>query len=400
MQTGLTAADRKLMAIAGSLLVVLILATIVAAPVPPNELSSVPSSYRSTPGGARAAYLLLQRLGLDMQRWQEPPFRLTELPPGVTLIIAEPTIMPSHVERVALTKFVQNGGRLLFCGADLPSFLPNVQLRKLRPDLPDILQNTEPVLSRVEPYRPVLEGDQSQNIELRADATWQQFAPSQLPVYGRPDNAVVVAWTLGAGEVIWWAAATPLTNIGLMRAGNLPLFLNSVGMGSARHVYWDEYFHGEQGSLWDYVGRVPVIRWAAVQFAFLGIALLFTLSRRSGPVIAPARISRLSPLEFVDTLGNLYRKANAAPVAIEVTLRQLRLQLTRRLGLPATISDADLARAAAGRLGWQEEELQGILDQARGAAGSGAFSSSSALDMVRKLQLFTARLASLSEKHH
>jgi len=396
MQTGLTATDRKLMGIAGGALAALTLATIFLAPVPETELSSVPSSYLSTPGGARAAYLLLQRMGTDVQRWQEPPFRLAEAPSGATLIIAEPTVMPSHTERLALSQFVQNGGRVLFCGADLPSFLPRVQLQNLRPSLPAPLENPEPVLSRVEQYRPVLEDAHAQVVELRADAVWQKLGPSQLPVYGAPNNAVVVTWALGEGEVIWWAAATPLTNVGLERSGNLQLFLKSVGVGSGRNVYWDEYFHGERGSLWDYIGRVTVVRWAAVQFALLALALLFTLGRRSGPIIGRPPTSRLSPLEFVETLGNLYRRAKAAPLAVEVSLHQLRLQLTRRLGLPATISDRDLAREAAERLGWNQEELYKILDQARAGAAANAFKSSSALEVVRKLQRFTARLGDLS----
>jgi Domain of unknown function (DUF4350) len=392
MQTGLTPGDRKILAVAGGLFVALTLATIVAAPASETAWSPVPSSYLSTPGGARAAFLLLQRLGVKSQRWEEPPLRLVAFAHQATLVLAEPTETPSRAERSALRRFAEQGGRVLFCGAELPSFFPGVELQKLLSG-PELLEEAESAQLPVERYRPVLEKKTSEPIELQPHAVWQKFGKGQAAVYGRPDNAVVAVWALGAGEVIWWASATPLTNAGLGRAGNLPLFLNSVRADFGRQVYWDEYFHGERGSLLAYAGRVPVIRWAAFQFALFTCACLLAFSRRSGPVIPSAKLSRLSPLEFVETLGGLYHKAKAAQVAVDISMRHLRLQLARRLGLPVAIADADLARAAAERLGWDEQELETLLSRAH-AKVARSLPPSSALHLVQGLQGFSARLTS------
>jgi Domain of unknown function (DUF4350) len=392
MQTGLTRADRRILALAGGLFAALTLATIFAAPASETAWSPIPSSYLSTPGGSRAAFLLLQRIGVKSQRWEEPPLRLAAFAHEATLVLAEPTETPSRAERSALRSFVEQGGRILFCGAELSNFFPRVQLQKLRSGPEPVLAEAESARFQVEQYRPVLETETSQPIELEAHAFWQKFGKGQAPVYGRPDNAVVAVWALGAGEVIWWASATPLTNAGLGRAGNLQLFLNSVRTDSGRQVYWDEYFHGERGSLLAYAGRVPVIRWAALQLALLTCACLLAFSRRSGPVIPAAKISRLSPLEFVETLGGLYQKAKATRVPVDITMRHLRLQLARRLGLPVAIPDADLARVAAERLGWNEQELESTLSRAH--AASRALPPSSALQLVQGLQRFSARLTS------
>jgi hypothetical protein len=274
-------------------------------------------------------------MGMNAQRWEEPPFRLAELPPArTTLIFAAPAAKPSRAERKALKQFVENGGRVLFCGRTFLDFFPELIPQKVEKDV------------------------------------W--------------------ATTYGAGELIRWQTATPLTNSGIQDEHNLTLFLNSVGVGSREVAIWDEYFHGERGSLWGYILRVPAIRWGLLPATVLLSSILFTFSRRRGPVIPAVKISRLSPLEFVESLGILYRKAKAAAVPVEVNWRELRLQLLRKLALPADTSDADLAHQAAIRLGWNESDLLNTFTRAR----SPRFSPKEALALVQALKRLTAQLVS------
>ena len=344
----MTRGDRKILWIAGAILLVLTIVSVLTAPSPEEELSPVPSSYRSAPGGARAAYLLLQALGMSVQRWEEPPLHLGGAARQTTLVIAGPTIMPSHAERRGLRYFVDAGGRIVFCGTKVADFFPGVKI------------NAFPA------------GSSHRKIGVQV---------------------------LGAGEIIWWETAAPLTNSELAKDTNVALFLNSVDLQTRRVVYWDEYFHGERGSLWGYLARVPAIRWSVLPLGLLVAAAIFTFSRRRGPVIAPARVSRQSPLEFVDSLGNLYRKAKAAPLAVEISVRELRLQLVRRLALPVDNSDSVLAREAAIRLGWSEDETLHVLTRAREAAMAQAISGRSALELVQAIQRLNARLSMPASAH-
>ena len=332
MQIGITSADRKLMWFTAGLFVLLTIVAIFSAPTPESEASTIPSTYVSTAGGARAAFLLLQRLGINAQRWEEPPFRLNSFSASQTVaVFAEPVGKPSHAERAALNQFVERGGRVLFCGRNFPDFFPEINPEKIDPD------------------------------------TW--------------------AANHGAGQIVHWRTAAPLTNENI--ESHLPLFLNSIGVDSRKSVLWDEYFHGERGSLWDYMGRVPAIRWASLTVAFLSGATLFTFSRRRGPVIPTPRVSRLSPLEFIDSLGMLYRKAKATGLPVEINARELRLQLLRKLALPRDIADEDLAHAASIRLGWNGSELLNAFAQSRNAS----FTPAQALTLVQSLKRFTANLA-------
>jgi len=128
-------------------------------------------------------------------------------------------------------------------------------------------------------------------------------------------------------------------------------------------IYWDEYFHGQRVSLVSYVEKTPVV-WAAVQILLVALTLVFTFSRRSGPIVMPGSVSRLSPLEFVDTMGALYQHAGASAIPVDVSRRHLRLELTRQLGLPSATPDADLSRIAAERLQFDGTSLAETLSRA------------------------------------
>lgn len=357
MPAGLSSADRRLLW--GAVLLVVLLAggSLLIGPELAGEGSPIPSSYSGDSGGALAAYLLLGDLGYYVQRWQEPPGQLQQQAPAfdAVLILAEPTEPPTPADRDAVTRFVTSGGRVLFTGRNVGLFF-------------DV--NPSPAMAAAwEQYEAALPSPYTAGaprIDMRALSRWPTVRAPQVPLYGPASDPVAVAWPIGQGEVIWWAGAGPLTNVGIPRAGNLRLFLNAMNRpdGERRLVYWDEYFHGQRGSLWSYVARTPVA-WGLAQLGVLLVAVIFTYSRRSGPMVEPAPVSRQSPLEFVDTMGSLYQRAKATPIPIETAYRALRLALAQRLAMPVAAPDAQLAAAAEDRLGIDAEELTATLDRAR-----------------------------------
>src|SRR5215472_8313429 len=99
---------------------------------------------------------------------------------------------------------------------------------------------------------------------------------------------------------------------------------------------------------------VPATGWGLAQIGLALLALLFTFSRRNAPIRPLVEPSRLSPLEFVQTLGKLYRRANATRTALEVPYNSIRALLIRRLGLRNDVSSAELLQAARKKLGYQD----------------------------------------------
>jgi hypothetical protein len=220
---------------------------------------------------------------------------------------------------------------------------------------------------------------------------WQPKSASQLVVYGNVETAAVITYQVGKGQVIWWGNSAPLTNGKIRESGNLPLFLNSVGPPDGVRVLWDEYFHGAHGTLWSYMARTPLI-WGVVQFGIVFLAIVATYSRRQGPISVPARVSRLSPLEFVETLGDLYSSAHAGSAAVRIAYQRLRFQLTRQLGLPPNAPNADLAQSVGVALAWNEQEISATLSRAERTMTAAKVSDAETLQLVQEMFDYTSRL--------
>jgi hypothetical protein len=129
-----------------------------------------------------------------------------------------------------------------------------------------------------------------------------------------------------------------------------------------------------------------------VQIGLLSAALIFTLGRRSGPVYRLPSVSRLWPLEYVDTLGGLYERAGAAPAAVSISHQRLRYLLTRQLGLPTDVSDRDLTQIAVERLGWKNFQTEDVLGRAEAASRTTKMRSHEALELVRDLERYAQKL--------
>jgi Domain of unknown function (DUF4350) len=398
MPHALDSGDRKLLIGAGVLLVVLLVATTIVSPRRASGgPSQYPSSYSADWDGAKGAYLLLQDLGYHISRSEEAPTEIDEGDEDAkseVWIFAEPLQLPTAEEKSAILHFLLNGGRVVATGWAASRLLPQAsQLRdgyaadenaKFPALLPSPLVRSAPEISMTPPDH------------------WHPKSASQLVVYGDDNTAAVITYRVGKGQVIWWGASTPLTNAGLRESGNLAFLLNSVGPAEGIEVYWDEYFHGVHGSLWDYLGRTPV-GWGALQFGIAFLAILATYSRRQGPICVPPKISRLSPLEFVETLGDLYSSAHAGSAAVRIAAQRLRFQLIRQFGLPANATNADLAHSAGKALRWDEADFSTTLARADRAAAAAKLPDAETLQIVQKIFDYTSRLGlrrvQTSERH-
>jgi len=395
MPQALDSGDRKLLIVAGVLLIVLVIASTLLTPPEAGVRTVIPSSYSASWGGAKAGYLLLEESGYQIERWEQSPTELEDSKAeNEVLILAEPVQTSSADERGALRKFLQNGGRIVATGSYASRVLPESSEFEEGLDEEDIR-----TFSAVNPSPVMRDAPQ---VKMIAPQYWQPRSPSHVVVYGDSKTAAVITYKVGKGQVIWWGAATPLTNGFIRESGNAALLLNSVGSAKGTHILWDEYFHGVEGGLWNYLSRTP-IPWGIAQFGLVFLAILATFSRRQGPIHIPAKTSRLSPLEFVETLGDLYSAGHAGSAAVRIAYQRFRFVLTRQLGLASNVPYAELARRAEESLGWKRAELFDTLGRAERTMRSLEVRDEDARKIVQEIFDYTTRLevrrSRLTERH-
>jgi len=370
--------DRKLLMGAACVFLVLIAGAAVFGRNQGNK-QAVPTSYSSASGGAKAAYLLLLGEGYNVTRWERPLDALPEAA-GKTLILAEPLEAPTKAERGHLQSFLSHGGRIIAMGMFAGAFLPENR------SIPDFLRGT--LWKKVPAVSPSAITRAAPEIVMAQQARWESFSAAY-PLYADGDATLVVKYPYGRGEVLWWAAATPLTNSGLKETGNLEFFLACLG-GKNNEILWDEYIHGYRDTLARSIARTGVT-WLALQLTLLALAVLATFSRRSGPISKPATDVRLSPLEFVNTLGGLYENAGSASVALDICYQRFRYWLTRRLGVASSVSVNDLEAAVRDRWGLNEDHFAAILRRCESAKIDPYLHGPEALHLVQELDKYAAR---------
>lgn len=370
--------DRKLLIGAAFVFVLLIAAAVLFGGNSQGSIN-VPSSYSSASGGAKAAYLLLTDAGYKIERWERS---LNQLPQSgrKTLVLAEPNEAPTQEERERLKAFLSAGGRIIATGMFAGTFLPENN------SIPVVLGAT--TWKKATALSPSAITRAAPEIFLASEANWQSYSPAY-PLYGDGDRTLVVEYPYGRGQVLWWASATPLTNIGLKQPGNLEFFLACLG-DSKNPILWDEYIHGYRETLGASIAHSPV-KWLALQLLLLALAIIATFSRRSGPVYTPVTDVRLSPMEFVETLGGLYERAGCASVAVDISYQRFRYWLTRRLGLGNNTSLEEMQSAVRDR--WAiDDRLLAILKRCDSARIDPYLHAPEALHLVQELDDYAARM--------
>lgn len=391
MQVNPASADRKLFLIGGSILLLLIILAVIFTPGRVDQ-PNYASSYSPLSKGTKAAYLLLKETGYHVDRWEQSPIELEETK-NTTLIVTDPTSSPTMEERRKLKDFVTKGGRIIASGSFSGMFLPvdKSAPEQLLPDLP----------IKAKAMLPSEFAKAAPEISISPTYSWQDRNEAT-PLYGNEKVTLVAIYKYGEGDVIWLSSPDPLTNAGLKESNDLPFFLTAVGDKKTTHILFDEFYHGHRRSLVATMSHTQV-KWLVIQFAVIAFFALLTFSRRSGPIRALAAETRLSPLEFVDTLGGLYERADAAMVAVDVNYQRFRYWLTRRAGMAANASIEELEQVVRDRWHLNEPRFAATLHACEEARYNYDVSPRQALHLVQALQDYAAKLklyqVSKQEKH-
>jgi len=289
--SSLDASDRRLLlwSIAAAISLAVIIGLIM--PNGNNSDNPMPSTYLSGQHGARAAYESLLRSGYNIERWERPLGELAAVAGPNTVVIFARPFTRETADINAVQQIVERGGRVLATGLWGGYLLPDRDV-----GTPKELNFAACRLER-EGLDPLAD---SGEVWMVPEATWQLGNPAHRTQYGCAGQPAVVEYNYANGHVVWWAGSTPLENASLARAQNFDLLLNSIGPRDGHHFYWDESLHGDIKSEWSYVSG-PTVTLLWVGLILISIVIVFSFSRRSGPVRELSPPVRSTPIEYSRT---------------------------------------------------------------------------------------------------
>jgi Domain of unknown function (DUF4350) len=384
LKSSLDATDRRLLM--WCLGIALSLAVLIAFLVPNSNGNDnpLPSTYLAGQHGARAAYETLLAANYPIERWERPLAELAvNAGPDTVVIFAEPfTRETSDIK--AVREIVERGGRVLSTGFWGGFILPGSQV--------DTASGFNFAACELEPegLDPIAN---SGEIWMVPQASWHVGNPSHRIQYGCAGQPAVVEYEFGKGHVVWWASSTPLENGSLARANNLDLLLNSLGPREGHHFFWDESLHGDVRSEWSYASG-PARNLLLIGLPLLGMLIVFSFSRRSGPMRELPQRSRAAPIEFLEALGSLYRNAGATSTAIAVALERFRRQALRLCGLrPSAMGARELAAVIRRRFPNADEKLEDDLIALEEAMWIENVDQRTTLKLIQTLHLHQRKLA-------
>lgn len=368
--------DRYVLIGAAVLTVALGAAAVIIDP-PDGSGTHSPSSFSATAAGGKAAFQTLSALGYDIERSFEP-IAVLDLDAERTTLVITGGVHPSDQDKRALREFLEAGGVALVVGTQGADFLGIDGATAAGPFL------DKPSTHRVLAPSPLV-ADVAE-ITMTPTGGTPKFDPSYVALFAASTGEPLVTTSrVGAGRVSWWAAPTPLTNAHIASASNLQLLLNVLGAPHERRVLWDEHYHGHSRSLWSYAARTP-LPWIGAQAGLVLAAVFATYSRRRGPVRSRATAPRTSPLEFIEMLGALYRRADANDAAMTSANRRFRRNVAASCGIPHDAADDIIAGVMASRFGADEREVLGVLAAYGRARGDRHLTNEDALKVTQELQ--------------
>jgi hypothetical protein len=324
--------------IAAAVCVVLIVAIAILSAKPANDtILKRPSTFFTDPSGARAIYLVLERVLPSTAQWRLPITALSQpSTQSVRTFIAMNPVPFGQEEARALDGWIESGGQLILTGTT------DWRVQKSAAD-----RTTKDFLARHDIH----------------------------PFSAASNQAVAAAITkeVGRGRIIYVPDTYAFSNRALRRTDNAVWLVDRCIEWGGKAVF-DEYHQGfgSQRGFSELVASFAVSPWGLVclQLGLAGIVYLFGCKRRFGRPMDELPIARTNPIEAVQAVAGLFESARARALSARTIHQYLNSHLSSIVGYRVDLIDADSRERLSGPLRIARADLDSYAQAAGRAMAS------------------------------
>ncbi|HEY7911314.1 MAG TPA: DUF4350 domain-containing protein [Blastocatellia bacterium] len=358
-----------------------------------NEETGNRSSYLATPFGTLAFYTLLEESGFKVRRYEKPFTGLKQDSSIGALVVIAPPIEnnPGEEEWISLLEWIEAGGLLIIVD------------REIQVDFGGATARSEPafgLISRgvIRPLQPTQYTRGVERITLSQYASRVSVDSHEVTYHLGDDYGAVLADTkIGKGRVVMLTDQHIIANNGISKADNAVLALNLFSERPPGDIAFDEYHHGRAAvatpreGLLSYFRGTPV-PWMIAQVAIIAAIIIYSFGRRFTRPIPLRRERRTTNLEFVSSMANITRLAQASDLAMQNIYSEFRKRLCRYNGLPPKADNARLAAATSRRSAIDEQKLKSLLDRCQEIASGRKVMDGELLRLVTHVREIESKL--------
>jgi hypothetical protein len=357
----------------------------------PTRLTS--STYSTGPKGAKALYLALEELHVNVKRFRRSSAALDSQ--RGTLVVYDPKAIPIGTrEAKKLKAWVSKGNRLviiagrggLFASRACAGKACNVEsptraLQHFGLSLQKMADISRTKLSATLPEIP-----EKLEVSAATNPRWKKPGKEWTILAEDDSGPILLTRTIGKGQITALCDPTIFSNQYIRDDQNLRLALAVLlGNGRPTEVLFDEYHHGHvmEDSFWSYVGS-SVFAWVLFQ-TVIGLGLFF-YSRRgayAGRFRSLAPPKGRSSMEYIASMANVLESCKAGPAALEAVLTRFVGQISRRFGVPARNLEQGRLPAGSAATGPADEAVK-LIRECRKAIRSDDDSDAS-VNLARQL---------------
>jgi len=325
----------------------------------PSGKSNDRSSYSTSPEGSKGAFLLCRETGFSVERWELPLEDLSDIR-GV-LIVSEPKINLTDREIFILKKWVAPGNTLVFLSSHDNNFFGDLNIKVEMSASSGLFQPIQPS-SLTEGVR---------NIQVPSLARLQSDLFCVVEIFGDPAGGIMITFPLGEGFVVLLSDPDLISNKSIGKLDNPVLFINTLKLYTppGGKIYFDDYHHG-----YGYVSKEAdnLISWLPLYVKVILIQIIFTLivfffarGLPFGKPHPPESPQLRSSTEFIISMANLFRRAEARGEIILDIYENFKRGFIRKNIIKVSEDDREIARKISQRADLPSEPLLKLIKKAQ-----------------------------------
>lgn len=196
----------------------------------------------------------------------------------------------------------------------------------------------------------------------------------------------VTSYKHGKGSLLFIDDFSQLTNERLKDYRPAAAFIKQLQRLGNQNIYYNEFYHGIGGgkvSSWDIMELA--VQLAIIQLVIAAALLLYSLSRRFGAPIVVKEVMKRQENEKIFALSNIFIKARANTVVMEIYLESLQKELAKYLGVPAGSPVEELIVAAQGDPMLQRLDAANVLQKAMDTINQKQKGGRTTMDIVHRM---------------